>query len=343
MTIDHTRRKTLGPAASAAAASMFAIPGTARAQGIPTGGSIRTLTGYPAGGGTDVMARVLAEKLKERLGVSVIVENRAGASGTLANEALKNATPDGSVLLYAPSAGTVAQTVTKKRLNYDLEKDLATITVAGVVAVVYVVSPTLGVRNFAEYVDWLKKNPKKHHFGTTAMGSQTHFFGVELGQALGMLLEPVAYKGAAPLVADLSAGHASAGCGGRSDFLQHHRGDKLRIIAVSSPKRAASAPQPADDRRAGLSQAQHRRLLRFLRPRQDEPGTGAGLEQRTGGHAGKPGHQAEDSADRHGGAHFHAAGHGREAGQGHRGLPRLDEVHRLCARMTAAAAINTSP
>lgn len=241
MTIDHTRRKTLGLAAGTAA--MLALPGAARAQGIPTSGPIRILAGYPAGGGTDVMARIIAEKLKERLGVSVIVENRAGASGTLANEATKNAPADGTVLLYAPSAGTVAQTVTKKQLNYDLEKDLATITLAGVLPVVYVVSPTIGVRNFAEYVDWLKKNPKKQNFGTTAMGSQTHFFGVELGQALGMPLEPVAYKGAAPLIADLSAGHASAGCGGLSDFLQHHRGDKVRIIAVSSPKRAASAPE----------------------------------------------------------------------------------------------------
>lgn len=242
MTIDHTRRKTLGFAAGTAAAALFSVPGTARAQAIPTGSPIRILVGYPAGGGTDVMARIIAEKLKERLGVSVIVENRAGASGTLANEATKNAAPDGSVILYAPSAGTVAQTVTKKQLNYDLEKDLATVTLAGVLPVVYVVSPTIGVRNFAEYVEWLKKNPKKQNFGTTAMGSQTHFFGVELGQALGMPLEPVAYKGAAPLIADLSAGHASAGCGGLSDFLQHHRGDKLRIIAVSGPKRAASAP-----------------------------------------------------------------------------------------------------
>lgn len=240
MTIDHTRRKTIGLAAGTAA--MLALPGAARAQGIPTSGPIRILAGYPAGGGTDVMARIIAEKLKERLGVNVIVENRAGASGTLANEATKNAPADGTVLLYAPSAGTVAQTVTKKQLNYDLEKDLATITLAGVLPVVYVVSPTIGVRNFAEYVEWLKKNPKKQNFGTTAMGSQTHFFGVELGQALGMPLEPVAYKGAAPLIADLSAGHASAGCGGLSDFLQHHRGDKVRIIAVSGPKRAASAP-----------------------------------------------------------------------------------------------------
>lgn len=240
MMIDHSRRKMLGLAAGTAA--MFALPGAARAQGIPTSGPIRIGAGYPAGGGTDVMARIIAEKLKERLGVSVIVENRAGAGGTLANEATKNAPADGSLLLYAPSAGTVAQTVTKKQLNYDLEKDLATITLAGVLPVVYVVSPTIGVRNFAEYVDWLEKNPKKQNFGTTAMGSQTHFFGVELGQALGMPLEPVAYKGAAPLVADLSAGHASAGCGGLSDFLQHHRDDKVRIIAVSGPKRAASAP-----------------------------------------------------------------------------------------------------
>lgn len=242
MSIDHDRRKALGLAAGTAAAGLLGLPGTARAQAIPTGGPIRILVGYPAGGGTDVMARVIAEKLKERLGVSVIVENRAGASGTLANEATKNATPDGSVILYAPSAGTVAQTVTKKQLNYDLEKDLATVTLAGVLPVVYVVSPTLGVKNFAEYVDWLKKNPKKHNFGTTAMGSQTHFFGVELGQSLGIPLEPVAYKGAAPLIADLSAGHASAGCGGLSDFLSHHRGDKLRIVAVSGPKRSASAP-----------------------------------------------------------------------------------------------------
>lgn len=240
MTRDLTRRQALGLAAGAGA--LLTLPGAARAQAIPTGNPIRILVGYPAGGGTDVMARVIAEKLKERLGANVIVENRAGASGTLANEATKNAPTDGSVILYAPSAGTVAQTVTKKQLNYDLEKDLATITQAGVLPVVYVVSPKLGVRNFAEYVDWLKKNPKHRNFGTTAMGSQTHFFGVELGQALGMPLEPVAYKGAAPLIADLSAGHASAGCGGLSDFLQHHRGDKLRIIAVSGPKRAASAP-----------------------------------------------------------------------------------------------------
>ena len=239
MTFSADRRKALAATSGLAAAALVGRP--AFAQSIPSG-TIRMLVGYPAGGGTDVMGRIIAEKLKERTGANVIVENKAGASGTLANDALKNAPADGSVILYAPSAATVAQTVTKKVLPYDLEKDLATVTLAGTVATVYVVSPTIGVNNFAEYVEWLKKNPKRHSFGTTAMGSSTHFFGVEIGQAIGIPLEPVAYKGAAPLIADLSAGHAAAGCGGLTDFLTHHRGGKLKIIAISSPKRASAAP-----------------------------------------------------------------------------------------------------
>jgi tripartite-type tricarboxylate transporter receptor subunit TctC len=239
MTLNRIRRRTLVIGAAAAAAAAFTRPSLA--QSLP-GGTIRMLVGYPAGGGSDVMARLIADKLKERTGANVIVENRAGASGTLANDATRTAPVDGSVILYAPSAATVAQTVTKKSLPYDLEKDLAPIMLAGTVSTVFVVSPTIGVNNLTEYIEWLKKNPRKASFGSTAMGSSTHFFGVELGQAIGIALEPVAYKGAAPLIADLSAGHAPAGCGGLTDFLTHHRGGKLKIIAISAPKRATAAP-----------------------------------------------------------------------------------------------------
>lgn len=238
MTFSISRRKTLAIAGAGAAAALVGRPATA--QSLPTG-TIRMIVGYPAGGGTDVMGRIIAEKLKERLGTNVIVENRSGASGTLANEFTKNGPTDGSVILYAPSAATTAQTVTKKQLPYDLEKDLATVTLAGTVSTVYVVSPTIGVNTLPEYVEWLKKNPKRANFGSTAMGSSTHFFGVELGQAIGIPLEPIAYKGAGPLIADLSAGHAAAGCGGLTDFLTHHRGGKLKIICISAPKRASAA------------------------------------------------------------------------------------------------------
>lgn len=241
MQFSTNRRKTLLMAGGAAAAAMVGPKAFAQQATIPKG-TIRILVGYPAGGGTDVMARLMADRLKDRLGANVIVENKAGASGTLAGAALRDAPADGSVIMYAPSAATVAQRVTKKQMVFDLLKDVQTIGLTGTVSTVFVASPTLGVKNFAEYVEWLKKNPTKRSFGSTAMGSSTHFFGVEIGQAIGMPLEPVAYKGAGPLIADLAAGHAPAGCGGLTDFLTHHRGGKLVILAISAPKRASAAP-----------------------------------------------------------------------------------------------------
>jgi len=237
------RRRSLRLAGGAIAAAGLGAPSWAQttASGLPSG-TLKILVGYPPGGGTDVMARVLAEKLKERLNQNVIIENRPGASGTLAGAVLRDGPADGSVIMYVASAGTAAQKVSKKQMPYDLEKDLATVTLAGTLCTVYAVSAKIGVKTFTEYVEWLKRNPSKASFGTTAMGSSTHFFGVQLGKAIGIPLEPVAYKGAGPLISDLSAGHAPAACGGLTDFLTHHRADKLRIIAVSAPRRMKAAP-----------------------------------------------------------------------------------------------------
>lgn len=239
MTIRFDRRKALAISGGALAVAM--TPRVSLAQSLPTG-TVRVLVGFPAGGGSDVMARIIAEKLKERTGLNIIIDNRPGNSGNLACEMLKSGPADGSLLMFGTSATTVAQRVTRKQLQYDVEKDLATIALAGTVSVAFVVSSTIGVRTMPEFIDWLKKNPRKQNFGTTAMGSMTHFFGVLLGKEIGIPLEPIAYKGAGPLIADLSAGHASAGCGGVSDFLTHHKAEKMRIIAISAPKRANAAP-----------------------------------------------------------------------------------------------------
>jgi len=238
--IRSQQRRRVLRAAGAAGALALAGP-SAYAQRLP-GGTIRILVGFPAGGGTDVMARYIADKLRERTGANVIVENRAGASGVIAIDALKKAPTDGTVLMYGTAATTVALTVTRKTPGFVLDKDLTPIGLTGLTSTVFVVSPKLGVNTLAEYAAWLKRNPDKPTFGTTALGSNTHFFGVLLGKAIGSPLEAVGYKGAAPLLGDLMAGHVAAGCGGLTDFLTHHQAGKVKIIALSASRRLPFAP-----------------------------------------------------------------------------------------------------
>ncbi len=201
---------------------------------------LKILVGFPAGGGSDVMARLIAEALKQRTGRNVIIDNKTGASGTIAGEALKNTPPDGTTVCYMPSA-TVVQKLTMSSIPFDPQTDLAPVTLAGTVQTAYAVSPTLGVNTLPEYIAWLKANPTRASFGTTAMGSFTHFFGVMTGQAIGIPLEPVPYRGAAPLVADMQGGHIAAGCGGITDFLEHHRAGKVKVLFTSGQTRTTSA------------------------------------------------------------------------------------------------------
>ena len=203
---------------------------------------LKILVGFPAGGGTDVMARLIAEVLKQRTGRSVIIDNKPGASGTIAVEALKNGGTDGTTIAYVPSA-TIVQKLTMPAVPFDPMTDIAPITLAGTVQTAFCVSPTIGVNDLKQYVEWLKKNPTRASFGTTALGSFTHFFGVMAGKAVGIPLEPVPYRGAAPLVADLQGGHIAAGCGGITDFLEHHRAGKVKVIFTSGVKPTTSAPE----------------------------------------------------------------------------------------------------
>ena len=150
--------------------------------------------------------------------------------------------PDGTTIAYVPSA-TIVQKLTMASVPFDPMTDIAPITLAGTVQTAFCVSPTIGVSTLPEYIAWLKQNPTRHSFGTTALGSFTHFFGVMAGREFGIPLEPVPYRGAAPLVADLQGGHIAAGCGGITDFLEHHRAGKVKVIFTSGIKPTTSAPE----------------------------------------------------------------------------------------------------
>lgn len=240
MTRKITRRSALALSGGALTGGALAFPVVGRADtGLPDK-PLKILVGFPAGGGTDVMARVIGEAVKQRTGRNIIIDNKGGASGTIAGEALKNSPPDGTTICYMPSA-TVVQKLTMASIPFDPQTDLAPITMAGTVQTAFCVSPTTGVNSLKDYIEWLKKNPNRASFGTTAMGSFTHFFGVMAGQAIGIPLEPVPYRGAAPLVADLQGGHIAAGCGGLTDFLEHHRAGKVKLIFTSGEQRASAS------------------------------------------------------------------------------------------------------
>ena len=238
MTRNITRRAGLALGAGVAMAPLVGL--RAQQSDLPDK-PLKILVGFPAGGGTDVMARLVAEAVKQRTNRNVLIDNKAGASGTIAIEALKNAAPDGTTISYVPSA-TIVQKLTMPNVPFDPMVDLLPITLAGTVQTAFCVSPTIGVNSLPEYIEWLKKNPNRQTFGTTALGSFTHFFGVMAGREIGIPLEPVPYRGAAPLVADLQGGHIAAGCGGLTDFLEHHRAGKVKLIFTSGAKPATAAP-----------------------------------------------------------------------------------------------------
>ncbi|MBX9699692.1 MAG: hypothetical protein K2X74_09655 [Acetobacteraceae bacterium] len=221
------------------------IPALARAQdsALPQG-TVRILVGFPPGGGTDVMGRAIVEALRRRGNFrSIIIENRPGASGTVAAEALKHAAPDGTTIMFAPSASTVQPVWTFRRLPFDPRTDFIGLTLTGTLQTCLVLSPRNPARSIQDYVAWVKADPRRGNFGTTALGANPHFFGLILGEVFGMPMEPVGYRGAAPLIADLTAGHIMSGTGGVTDFMTFHRDEKLRIVLTSGPRRAAAAPE----------------------------------------------------------------------------------------------------
>jgi len=203
---------------------------------------LRIVVPLPAGGTSDVVARLLADGLRDGFAQSIVVENRPGASGRIAVEALRSAAPDGNTLLFAPIAVPVIVPLVFRDVRYDPAKDL--VPVAQVARFEYglAVAPDHPARSVAEFVAWAKANPARATFGSPGNGSIPHFLGAMLGRTGGTDLVHVAYKGAAPVEADVMNGQLAAGVSSLSDFLALERTGRLRVLATSGPKRSAVLP-----------------------------------------------------------------------------------------------------
>jgi tripartite-type tricarboxylate transporter receptor subunit TctC len=203
---------------------------------------VRVIVGYPAGGGHDFTARVIATRLAEALKQPFVVENRAGASGTIATEGIARGPADGYAFIVASPAETVVGAISGLKMNYDWEKDLAPVTVIGDTPLAIAVHPSIGVNSIKELLDYARRNPGKLSYGTPGSGSSMHFAGESLKGIAGVFIVHIPYRGAAPAVSDLLGGQVQVGIVGMPPVMGPHKGGKIRIVAVTSEKRSAATP-----------------------------------------------------------------------------------------------------
>ncbi|BDI06473.1 tripartite tricarboxylate transporter substrate-binding protein [Sphaerotilus microaerophilus] len=232
------RRSLLG---LAAATLCLALPLGVQAQGDKP---IRLLVGFPPGGASDSVARVLAEKLQVLLKQQVIVENRPGVGGRIAAQAVKNAAPDGLTYMVAPNATFVFQHLTYpvSVLGYDMTTDFTSVAQINSYPMAMVVNAGIGVKNAKDYAAWLKANPDKGTFGTAGQGGDTHFNGLQFAKVAGVKMTVVPYRGNGPLVTDLVGGQILTGNMVAGDALQHVKSGKLTYVGVYAPKRSPLLP-----------------------------------------------------------------------------------------------------
>lgn len=233
------RRDILG---AAFASALIGGGTTAGAQQALPKDTLRILVGYPAGGSTDMVARLVAEKVKASLDRNVIVDNKAGGSGLIAIDVLKNAAPDGSAIALVPFTNAVLGPMVNKRATFDFSTDFTAVAHAVSYPLAFAVSNSIGVKTWPEFVAWAKANPSKSNFGTAGAGGLPHFFGLMLGRAAGIELNNVPYKGGAQLAQDVLGGQIAVGINTFSEVIEHHKAGRLRILAISSAVRTPTAP-----------------------------------------------------------------------------------------------------
>ena len=215
--------------------------GAALAQDWPAK-PVRVVVGYPAGGGHDFTARVIAQRLAEELKQPFVVENRTGASGTIATDGIAKGPADGYSFIVASPAETVVGAVAGLKMNYDWEKDLAPVTVIGDTPLAIAIHPSVEAKNIQELLALAKRSPGKFSYGTPGSGSSMHFAGESLKDIGGLFIVHIPYRGAAPAVADLLGGQVQIGIVGMPPVVGPHNAGKVRIVAVTSQKRSAATP-----------------------------------------------------------------------------------------------------
>ena len=240
MTKTITRRGVLQTAAAAGAS--LASPAAVRAQGPLD--TLKIIVGYPPGGSADVVTRQLAERLAPAYARSIIVDNRPGAAGRIAIDALKTSPPDGRTLLLTPASTVTVYADIYRQLSYNPTTDLAPVSLAATFVHGLAVGPMVPaeVRTLAQFGEWSKANPAKASCGNPGEGSFPHFLTLVLAKALGAPIQPVPYRGGVPALADMMAGQLAALMLPDGSFLAYTKDNRIRVLATSGETRSPFYP-----------------------------------------------------------------------------------------------------
>ncbi len=226
---------------AAFAASLGALPLGAVAQSYPTK-PITMIVPFAAGGPTDALARVLTQKMGEKLGQQIIVENIGGAGGTIGVNKAAKATPDGYTLLFTHMGTLAVNIALYKSLPYDSLKDLEPIGMGGTNPMVLVVKKDLPVKNFTEFVAYVKANQKKAQYGMAGIGSASHLGGLMLNSMMKVDVLEIPYKGTGPALNDLVSGQFDYMVDQAVNVLAQINGGNIRALGVSTKKKLAQLP-----------------------------------------------------------------------------------------------------
>ena len=224
------------------ATGLAAIDGHAQTATYPDR-PVKMLVGFAAGGGTDVAARILAQKLTDALGQSVVVENRPGASGMIAAEAVAKSPADGYTLMMGSQTTLAVAPALYRKFAIDAGKDFVGVAMAGVSPLVLVVHPSVPVQSVGDLIALAKAKPGTINFGSGGLGTTPHMAGELFSLQAGVKMVHVAYRGEAPAINDLLGGQLHLIFANLSAVIGNVKAGSLRALAVTSAQRAATAPE----------------------------------------------------------------------------------------------------
>ncbi|MBL0422910.1 ABC transporter substrate-binding protein [Ramlibacter sp. AW1] len=212
------------------------------AQAFAQGGVLKILVGFPPSGLPDQVARALADPLGRALGVAGVVENRPGANGRIAAQAVKNAQPDGKTLLVVPASGMVHLPHVYNNLGYDPFTDFTPVAQLVENDFAIAISPKVPATTLREFIEWARQHPDQATFGSPGQGSSPHFMGVTLAKAVDAPLKHVPYRGSNFAVGDVSGGHVTAMIAASTFVANAHKAGQVRMLASTGAKRLAATP-----------------------------------------------------------------------------------------------------